>query len=44
MLLLRSVSHDQRNPLNTVLTVSTESLEDPEYDLNTRNQLLGTPR
>jgi K+-sensing histidine kinase KdpD len=42
MLLLRSVSHDLRNPLNTVLNVSTELLEGPEYDVATRASLLGT--
>ncbi len=39
--LLRSVSHDLRNPLSTIRSVSTDLLEQGSYDAPTRNALLG---
>ena len=41
MLLLRSVSHDLRNPLNTILGASTDLHDGADYDEATRKRLLG---
>lgn len=40
MLLLRSVSHDIRNPLNAILTAATELDEGADHDPATRHRLL----
>jgi signal transduction histidine kinase len=40
MLLLRSVSHDLRNPLNAILAASTELQSGADYDQATRKHLL----
>ena len=43
--LLRGVSHDLRNPLSTIRSISTELLEgDVDHDLTTRHELLGRVR
>jgi K+-sensing histidine kinase KdpD len=41
MLLLRSVSHDLRNPLNTILTASSELYDGGDHDPSVRRRLLG---
>jgi K+-sensing histidine kinase KdpD len=41
MVLLRSVSHDLRNPLHSVLAASTELLEGGDHEPATRERLLG---
>lgn len=41
MLLLRSVSHDIRSPLNVILTASTELRDGADHDAATRHRLLG---
>jgi two-component system sensor histidine kinase KdpD len=41
MLLLRTVSHDLRNPLNTILAASTDLLDNDVYDDATRRRMLG---
>jgi two-component system sensor histidine kinase KdpD len=41
MLLLRSVSHDMRSPLNVILAASTELRDGPAHDDVTRRRLLG---
>ena len=41
MLLLRSVSHDLRNPLNTIRLASSDLLDGSDYDEGTRSKLLG---
>jgi two-component system, OmpR family, sensor histidine kinase KdpD len=40
MMLLRSVSHDLRNPLNSILGASTELYDGADYDEETRRKLL----
>jgi two-component system sensor histidine kinase KdpD len=40
MLLLRSVSHDLRNPLNSILVASTDLQSGADYDPATRKRLL----
>ncbi len=41
MLLLRSVSHDMRSPLNVILAASTELLDGADHDDASRQRLLG---
>ncbi len=41
MMLLRSVSHDLRNPLNSILGATTELYDGADYDEATRKRLLG---
>src|SRR4029078_13191948 len=40
MMLLRSVSHDLRNPLNSILGASTELYDGADYDEAARKRLL----
>ena len=40
-MLLRSVSHDLRNPLNSILGATTELFDGADYDEPTRKRLLG---